>query len=172
MMTAAPLLILLAGAVQAAAPASKAPAPVIKRPDWASRPSGEDFADNYPEAAAERGVGGKATLLCRVRIDGRLNDCKVVEESPPGECFGEAAMKLAPKFRMTPMTRDGVPVDGATVRIPLSYNPPQPGRSISKDEILRLMLMGTAWLWVVGLGGLVLLVSAYRRFGRPDRTDL
>lgn len=114
----------LAAAVmlQAAGAAGEGPKPsVVSNPDWLRRPSGEDLARVYPQSAANRGVGGRATIQCLVNKDGSLSPCEILSEDPPGEGFGQAALDLGPAFKLRPMTKDGQPVDGGTVRIPLRF---------------------------------------------------
>jgi TonB family protein len=60
-------------------------------------------------------------VKCQVSAAGLLVDCTAVTESPTGEGFGDAALAVAAKFRMRPATKDGVPVAGGTVRIPIRF---------------------------------------------------
>ena len=115
---------------------SDGPQHQVVRPNWRKIPSGDDMAHFYPEGAMRRELGGKALMQCKVAREGTLYACTVISESPPNEGFGEAALKLAPYFEMTPQMEDGRPVAGGVVRIPVVFNidapaaePPRPQRS-------------------------------------------
>lgn len=94
---------------------------LVTNPDWLERPSGNDLARYYPPLAANLGVQGRAVIECRVDVDGRLYECVVVEEAPEGMGFGAATVNVARYFRMTPQLRDGQPVDGARIRLPIAW---------------------------------------------------
>lgn len=114
MITTAIILML-----QAAGPA--ATAPVLTSPDWAERPSGAEVSKSYPSRAGQLGYAGQATLSCVVEADGHLAGCKVLSEEPADRGFGDAALGLSVKFRMRPQTKDGQPVAGGIVRIPIRF---------------------------------------------------
>jgi TonB family protein len=56
-----------------------------------------------------------------VTARGRLTGCVVKSESPPGWGFGEAALELAPRFRMKPQTRDGRATNEGVVTVPVHF---------------------------------------------------
>lgn len=101
-----------------------APKPVIGQPVWLRRPTAADFARVYPSNARRNGISGRVVIRCRVNAEGRLERCEIASEDPPGHGFREAAMKLSTRYIMSKATKEGVPVTGALVNIPLLFRPP------------------------------------------------
>lgn len=94
----------------------------ISRPDWVRLPTEDEMVAAYPQRALREEVAGATVLRCRVAAEGVLSDCEVASEEPAGMGFGAASLSLAPLFRMKPFTREGQPVEGGTVRIPLHWS--------------------------------------------------
>lgn len=107
------------GPVTAAEPAP--PPRTIVDPKWISRPSSEEMARWYPQGAMADGVEGRAVIRCSVTVKGAMTGCTVLSEAPAGRGFGQAAVRLARYFRMSPRTVDGLAVEGAAVTIPIRF---------------------------------------------------
>jgi protein TonB len=99
-----------------------APPGIITSPEWLTRPGPNEFSRFYPQAALDQNASGAATLACTVSATGAVVGCQVASETPRGLGFGDAARKLAPYFKLRPQLRDGTPVDGASVRIPIRFS--------------------------------------------------
>ena len=108
---------------EAAAPRSPGfKPPMITNPDWMRRPTGSEVERYFPDRAQRSRVSGRAVIQCGVRVAGTLSDCILVDKSPAGFGFGAAALKMAGSFQMRRQTKDGQPVAGAEVMIPINFN--------------------------------------------------
>jgi TonB family protein len=119
-------------------------------PDWLKRPSSSDLAIVWPMAAIEKGVGGKATIHCKLSAQGALFDCKVLAESPANLGFGAAAIALTPQMTFKPALKDGKPVVYDGVRIPVNFNGSPPRRSIKAQRQDPKALVATGVRWSAG----------------------
>ncbi|HZZ32506.1 MAG TPA: TonB family protein [Phenylobacterium sp.] len=111
-------------------PAVVAPPPrpsVITLPDWLLKPTAADLAQFYPKAAASAHIEGRAVLHCQVTDTGNLSGCTASGEEPVDQGFGDAALHLSVYFKMRPMTKDGAPVSGAHINIPIRFALPKQG---------------------------------------------
>lgn len=103
-------------------------APLIVNPQWDRIPTADEIARFYPMAALKDGLGGRTVIVCAITASGTLRDCKVALEDPAGVGFGAAALDLATMFHMRSKTKDGVPVEGKQVRIPVRFILPSQAR--------------------------------------------
>lgn len=86
---------------------------------WVSNITPADVSANYPRAAFAAGIGGVVLVQCRVTQDGAFTDCAVVEETPPGHGFGEAALRMVPIMKLR---TDGPAFrPGAVMRFPVTF---------------------------------------------------
>ncbi|PIB95433.1 energy transducer TonB [Caulobacter sp. X] len=111
-------------------------APGDANPNWLRRPTPQDIANVFPKKALADGVGGKAVIGCDVTVEGFLQNCKVLTESPEGYAFGAAGLQITPQLRMTPMMRGGKPVPGGTVSIPINWGAPNPGSDFNSTPVV------------------------------------
>lgn len=94
--------------------------PVVSNPAWTQIPTAGDFQATFPQAA--NGVNYvRVVLVCHASDVGALGDCKVDREEPSGMGYGQAALALAPKFRVAAWSSDGQATYGAQVRVRIRY---------------------------------------------------
>jgi len=98
-----------------------APANVIVPPRVGQWPTAAEFERAYPDRARERGRTGRAVLRCQVTIEQRATNCVVLNESPQGWGFGEAALRLANQTEVYPQLVDGQPTNDGMLDIPYVF---------------------------------------------------
>ncbi|HZZ70408.1 MAG TPA: energy transducer TonB [Phenylobacterium sp.] len=104
----------------------------VTKPAWVEAPSVQDFQATFPKS--QNGVNDVRVVLgCTVQADGGLGGCAVAQETPPGQGYGDGALALAAKFRMSPWSMDGAPTVGAKIKLPIHYvltpvKPPPQGK--------------------------------------------
>lgn len=92
----------------------------LTHPHWTQTISPDPNQPLFPAEAAKAGLKtGSATVECIVVADGSLSQCKATGESTPGVGFGVIAEQIASVFKLNPWTDEGLPADGAHVRIPI-----------------------------------------------------
>ena len=67
---------------------------------WTRLPSKEDVRRYYPETAFEAGIEGAATINCRISNRLLLEDCSLVDETPKGQGFGAAALRMIKLYKV------------------------------------------------------------------------
>jgi len=112
---------------------------IVTNPDWLKKPTPEQMRAAWPYEAARKGIGGKAVISCEVDIQGLLKNCGVVSETPEGSGFGQAALLLAPSFKMKPRRVNGKPAEGGQVRIPISFEGPGDGQMMAGPPSLAIV---------------------------------
>ena len=98
--------------------------PVLGTPEIVNRPDLAAIRAAYPAAALSSGIEGAVAMTCRVGDGGALEACQVTSDTPPGQGFAAAALSLAPRFRATLWSADGLPTRGAEIDVSVSFATP------------------------------------------------
>jgi TonB family protein len=95
---------------------------MLDHPIWVQAAGFDDVARAYPAKAD--GAEGYAVAHCEVERSGALDGCQPIKEAPEKLGFGQAAVSLAAKFRVSP---DMAKSPGRTelwVDVPIRFTPP------------------------------------------------
>jgi TonB family protein len=104
-------------------PSKPSPPPELIDPQWIRGPDPQMAGQLFPPEAAKAGFkSGLGVIDCEVSHDGALTGCSVVREDPAGMGFGKLALAIADIMTMNPWSKQGIPVDGGRVRVPIRLN--------------------------------------------------
>lgn len=95
---------------------------MLDNPVWESAASFADVEAAYP--AKGGGSEGYAVDHCQVDREGRLSGCQVIKEAPDNHGFGQAALTLAAKFRVSPQMSVAPDRRQLWTDIPIRFPPP------------------------------------------------
>ena len=91
-------------------------APAIAQTVWTSGPTVADVTAAFPQKAKAAGIGGGVELMCTAARDGTMTDCDILNETPRGYGFGNAARRLAEqKMRAAGVAKND------EVRVPVGF---------------------------------------------------
>jgi protein TonB len=93
--------------------------PIIGKAQWAGLPTTEELDVAFGKGS--RPGTSRVVIACVVQQGGLVDSCSVEREDPAGAGLGKAALTLAPHFRLTTWTTEGLPTVGGRVRIPIRY---------------------------------------------------
>lgn len=91
---------------------------LITRPNFLASPTRDQL-----KAVQPSGKSGRVVAECTVAADANVKDCRLIEESPLGAGLGEAALKLTPLFRVSPMLDKDGKLQEAAVRLAFNFDP-------------------------------------------------
>lgn len=93
---------------------------MLQDPVWASAPSFADMRAAWPAQAT--GDFGHVSVRCGFTREGALRACRVLDETPVGKGFGNAALKLvAPKFRVQVNPADADRLMRDQIDVPIQF---------------------------------------------------
>jgi TonB family protein len=95
---------------------------VLSNITWVDAPSYAEVVAAYPDKARTKGLSGRATLDCVFAKDGRVKDCRALQQQPSGAGFGRAAILLSSRFKGPDLLPEGRVTRGMHVQIPFVFS--------------------------------------------------
>ncbi|MDO9472370.1 MAG: hypothetical protein Q7J28_04885 [Caulobacter sp.] len=97
-----------------------APQPIIDGYRWARKPTMADFMRLYPVRALRLGQGANVSMSCKVRPNGALDACAIVDLNGADPAFGPATLALQGLFQLRAPKGEVFP-EGGEIRIPIVW---------------------------------------------------
>jgi periplasmic protein TonB len=93
----------------------------IVEPRLMISPTDAELWPLYPSQAWMHRRGGSSSMLCRVKRNASLTDCRLAAQSPGDQGFGRALLESATYWRVYPRKVDGKVVDNGLVRLSVDW---------------------------------------------------
>jgi protein TonB len=90
-------------------------------PVWIAQPTREDIDREYPDLAKQWHDNGRAVVECTAQEDGTLTACTIISETPQGEGFGDATLRLTSHYRLAPKDAKGRPIKGFRAQLTVAW---------------------------------------------------
>ena len=98
-------------------PTAPAPAGALVNPPWSASPTQAELTAGAPVSRE----GGRAIMDCVFTAEGTLSACAVASQVPAAGGFGDAALAMAPRYRVAAIGADGIAVVGRPVRLAVIF---------------------------------------------------
>jgi hypothetical protein len=79
---------------------------VITRPKWVYSPDGNDMRALYPHYELAKLRNDNVMMDCTVAENGKLENCRILQDEHPGRGFDQASLKLSKVYMMTPLAQN------------------------------------------------------------------
>lgn len=111
-------MVLTATVASAQTPPAKG---AVTRPEWVRKPTRQDIADVVDRTvnSSSRIPVGWAVMRCQVTATGQLDACRLILEAPDPGLIGKIALRLSSFFQLKPAMKDGQPIDGGQILVPI-----------------------------------------------------
>ncbi len=76
---------------------------VITKPKWIHSPSSSDMVELYPHLEYTNQKNGKTLMDCAVADNGKLDNCRILQDEKPGRGYDKASLKLSKVYQMPPL---------------------------------------------------------------------
>ncbi|MDG2521134.1 TonB family protein [Caulobacter segnis] len=108
-------------------PATHTQPRALSNAQWARSADFNQVLAVFPEQAVAKGIKqGLGVAQCVAAVGGRLDDCKPLRADPADLGFAEAAVVIARSMQLNAWGEDGLPPDGAVLRLPIRFNLNEP----------------------------------------------
>ncbi len=92
---------------------------ILYRAEWYRHPTQTELSAYITDRM--RGLEGTGIIECRTIPDFKVDDCQILDDSPPGSGFGYAVLQAAWQFRVRPPRVGGKLLVGKWVAIEIDY---------------------------------------------------